>query len=119
MASENLEKIRAFRMSLRRFADELLKLMREADRLEAALGRREERDDRAKRSADDPQPVTLELPTTKLAYTMAEVAKATGVGRSTLWRLRRAGELKAWKCGGKTLIKAEELQRWLASLPRA
>lgn len=50
----------------------------------------------------------------RLAYGIAEAARALGVSRVTLYRRIWAGEIKAIKLGGRTLIPAAELQRLLA-----
>ncbi len=118
MVDDEVEKLRDFRESLRQFADTLIRLLREADRLEAALAQRPKRQESPVKERSV-QPMVPELPPTKLAYTLTEVVKATGIGRTTLYRLRQSGDLVFWKCGGKTLIKAAELHRWLASMPMA
>lgn len=53
---------------------------------------------------------------TKLAYTVAEACAAAGIGRTTLYQHIRDGRLHTFKCGRRTLIRAEELSRWLDSL---
>jgi excisionase family DNA binding protein len=54
-----------------------------------------------------------------LAYTILEAAKASGLGRSTVYELIGAGKLEARKAGNRTLIPAESLRRYIASLPAA
>ncbi len=49
----------------------------------------------------------------RLAYTVAEVAQATGVSKATIWRRVKEGELRTFKWGGRTLIRADELRRAL------
>jgi excisionase family DNA binding protein len=63
--------------------------------------------------------MTLNLQPTQLCYSPVEAAKNLGIGRSTVFNLLARGELKAVKLGTRTLISAEELQRYLASLPKA
>jgi len=55
----------------------------------------------------------------RLAYGVAEAARVAGIGRSTLYVALAAGELKARKCGRRTLIPADELRRYLTALPDA
>lgn len=119
MADEELEKLREFRESLQKFADTLIRLMRESDRLQVALTQRPRRQENNRQELSIQRPAAPALPPTKLAYTLTEVVEATGIGRTTLYKLRQSGELAFWKCGGKTLIKADELHRWLESMPMA
>lgn len=52
------------------------------------------------------------------AFTIAEFAQRNGnLGKSTVYRLINAGQLEAKKVLSKTIITAEEEQRWRASLP--
>ncbi len=59
-----------------------------------------------------------EIPPEKLAFTMKEAAAALGIGRTTLWRAISDGKLVALKLGGRTLIPADALRQWVASMPR-
>jgi len=52
-----------------------------------------------------------------LAYTVPDACKAAGFGRTTLYELIAAGRVRAMKAGTRTLIEAESLRRYLASLP--
>ncbi|HEV2557220.1 MAG TPA: helix-turn-helix domain-containing protein [Microvirga sp.] len=54
-----------------------------------------------------------------LTYSIIEATKATGVGRSCLYEEIGKGRLRAVKRGRRTLILAEDLRAWLASLPAA
>jgi excisionase family DNA binding protein len=54
-----------------------------------------------------------------LAYTIADAAKASGLGRTSLYELIGAGKLEARKAGNRTLIPADSLRAYLASLPAA
>jgi excisionase family DNA binding protein len=47
----------------------------------------------------------------KLSYTVDEAAVAIGVSRSTVYKLVRAGELETFAWCGRTLIRADVLQR--------
>lgn len=51
---------------------------------------------------------------TKLAYRPNEAAKATGLGRDTIFHLIATGELRSMKVGGARLIPAAELEAFLA-----
>jgi excisionase family DNA binding protein len=55
----------------------------------------------------------------KLAYSPTEAHQALGIGRSLLWRLLQNSEIKSIKLGSRRLIPADELHRFLASLPAA
>jgi len=52
-----------------------------------------------------------------LAFTIAQAAKVSGVGRSTIYNELGAGKLQARKLGRRTLILASDLSLWLSSLP--
>lgn len=64
-----------------------------------------------------PTPPPMDIPPDKLTYTLKEAAAALGVGRTTLWRAVSEGKLRAIKLGSRTLIPADALRRWLATLP--
>ncbi|MGO9357508.1 MAG: helix-turn-helix domain-containing protein [Xanthobacteraceae bacterium] len=48
-----------------------------------------------------------------------EACTVAGVGRTTLYQAIADGNLKARKCGKRTLILRDELRAFLASLPSA
>ncbi len=52
-----------------------------------------------------------------MAYTIAEACAAAGIGRSSLYKAIRAGELRAIKCGRRTLVLRNDLYRWLGGMP--
>jgi excisionase family DNA binding protein len=54
-----------------------------------------------------------------LTYSIDEAVKATGIGRSCLYEEISGGRLRAVKRGRRTLILADDLKAWLASLPPA
>ncbi|MCX7324431.1 MAG: helix-turn-helix domain-containing protein [Hyphomicrobiales bacterium] len=56
---------------------------------------------------------------TAMAYKIADVTTRTGIGRTTLFNLIRDGRLRAVKVGSRTLIRADDLADFLASLPDA
>lgn len=60
-----------------------------------------------------------ELPAEKLTYTVKQTAAALGVGQTTVWKAVADGKLSAMKLGSRTLIPADSLRAWIASLPRA
>ena len=55
----------------------------------------------------------------KLAYGIAEAVQATNVGRSLIYEEIRAGRLRTFKIGNRTLIATDDLEAWLASYRRA
>jgi excisionase family DNA binding protein len=55
-------------------------------------------------------------PLEKFAYRVADFCTASGISRSTFYELVAAGKLRAVKCGGRTLIPAEEARRFHHSL---
>lgn len=54
---------------------------------------------------------------TKVAYTISEAVKATGLSRSFLYEAMRRGELVARKAGSRTVIAGADLERYIAQLP--
>lgn len=52
-----------------------------------------------------------------LALSIAEVCKATGIGRTSIFNAIREGKLRAVKLGNRTLVRAEDLRTFLESLP--
>lgn len=57
-----------------------------------------------------------ELPSEKLAFTPKEAASALGISKSTLYKALADGKLSAIKLGNRTLIPAEALKSWVASM---
>ena len=62
---------------------------------------------------------TTDLSVTKRAYSPVEAAKATSICRTRIFAALRKGELQGRKLGRRTIILAEDLERYLASLPAA
>jgi excisionase family DNA binding protein len=54
-----------------------------------------------------------------LSYSIDDVCRLTGLGRTTINEAKKSGALKARKCRRRTLILASDLDEWLRSLPRA
>jgi hypothetical protein len=54
---------------------------------------------------------------TRRAQSVPAFAKDIGVGKSTLWEEIRAGRPRAVRLGGRTLLLAEDRERYLRSLP--
>ena len=52
-----------------------------------------------------------------LAYTIDELWEAGRIGRTSAFELIRTGELRAVKRGRRTLVLAEDLRRYMESLP--
>ncbi|GJD95217.1 helix-turn-helix domain-containing protein [Methylobacterium iners] len=58
----------------------------------------------------------LRASTEKLAYTITEAIHATGLGRTTIYALVAEKKLRTIKVGARTLIPADSLRGFLASL---
>ena len=56
---------------------------------------------------------------TALAYTVPDAGKVSGHGRTRIYQLIGEGRLDARRSGGRTLIMADSLRAYLASLPAA
>ncbi|PCI39959.1 MAG: hypothetical protein COB46_07635 [Rhodospirillaceae bacterium] len=54
--------------------------------------------------------------TAKLSYTIKEYCAATGLSRSTVYRLANAGKLRFCKLGNRTLIKYQDGKRLIDEL---
>ena len=52
-----------------------------------------------------------------LAFSVAEACSAARIGRTSLYEAIRSGELRALKRGRRTIILANDLRRYLESLP--
>ena len=54
---------------------------------------------------------------TPAVYTIAEACAAARIGRSTLYKHIRVGDLRAIKIGSRTCVPVDELHRWLNAMP--
>jgi excisionase family DNA binding protein len=54
-----------------------------------------------------------------VAHTIADAARVSGIGRTTLYELIGAGKVDARKVGNRTLILADSLRSYIANLPSA
>lgn len=54
----------------------------------------------------------------KLAYTINEACEAIGIGRTMIYQEISLGRLTAHKVHKRTIIRAEDLQRYIKGLPR-
>lgn len=52
-----------------------------------------------------------------LSYSIKDVSKQTGLSRSRIYLAISTGELRATKCGHRTLIQAKDLNAWIDSWP--
>jgi excisionase family DNA binding protein len=57
--------------------------------------------------------------TDMISLTIADAAKISGLGRTTIYELIGAKKLDARKAGNRTLITGESLRAFIASLPPA
>ena len=53
----------------------------------------------------------------KVAYSIAEAVKATGIGRTSIFAEIKAGRLHAVKVGSRTIVPIQSLRGWLATMP--
>ncbi len=51
----------------------------------------------------------------RLAYGISQAVEATSVGRSFIYQEIKAGKLKTFKIGTRTLIAADDLLEWINS----
>jgi hypothetical protein len=56
--------------------------------------------------------------TRKVAFTIKQAARASGISRSLLYVAIGRDALQARKCGARTLILDSDLRKFLRSLPR-
>lgn len=54
-----------------------------------------------------------------LMATIADTVKMSGISRSRLYELIKAGEIEARKAGTRTLVVTASVVRWLDNLPQA
>jgi excisionase family DNA binding protein len=55
--------------------------------------------------------------TDRLAYSIAEACAVAGIRKTRLYKEIRSGDLRAVKIGGRTVILADDLRRWLNGRP--
>ena len=55
--------------------------------------------------------------THKKAYSVSEVTKTTGLGKTNIYQLIKDGSLHAKKVGRRTIVLEAELDRYLNALP--
>ena len=63
------------------------------------------------------EPVRAFAPLQQLAFNIMEVSAATGICRSMLLRAINRGELKTKRNGTKLLFTAQEVERFIATMP--
>lgn len=67
----------------------------------------------------NPEPQPLTVSTSPLTVSIAEACKILGIGRTSLYSLISARQLRVRKIGRRTVIELSELQRFVAELPGA
>lgn len=55
----------------------------------------------------------------KFSFTIEQAVKATGIGRTAIFAAIKSGRLTARKNGRRTLIASNDLQQFVALLPKA
>lgn len=56
--------------------------------------------------------------TNRLAYPITEAAHQIGISRSQLYILKNEGHIEFTRIGGRVVVQASELARFLAAQPR-
>jgi excisionase family DNA binding protein len=69
--------------------------------------------ERPPRKLPDSSPAPPTSSFEKRAYTIKEVGALTGVSRTMIYHAIKIKELRAVKCGHKTMIRAQDLQAWI------
>jgi excisionase family DNA binding protein len=64
-----------------------------------------------------PEEIRFSANSARLAHSINQVTKITGIGRSFLYEEISAGRLVVRKAGRRSLIFDADLKAWLASLP--
>lgn len=54
----------------------------------------------------------------KIAFTIDQAARATGIGRTAIFAAIKAGRLVARKNGRRTLIASSDLHQFVADMPK-
>lgn len=70
----------------------------------------------SRESHDDVRDDLLRYPT---YLGLKEVSRLSGVKRSSIYKHLSLGTLRAVKIGRRTLVRSDELTRWLDSMPAA
>ena len=55
----------------------------------------------------------------KRAYSLAEFCRRSGISRSTTYEQIKAEHLQAVKAGNRTLVRVDDAESWLQSLPKS
>jgi len=76
-------------------------------------GERQRRERQRLQSLAESQPVH------PLAYTVPELCRLLGIGRSMLYNEHKAGRIRLKKCGKRTIGTHEDAVAYLESLPEA
>ena len=52
-----------------------------------------------------------------ISYSVEDAGNAVGLSRTRIFEAIKSGELEARKAGRATIIEADELRRWIKSMP--
>jgi excisionase family DNA binding protein len=55
----------------------------------------------------------------RVAYSVEEVARVVGIGRTLAWAMVRSGELPSVRVAGRVLVRRRQLLEWLDAMPEA
>lgn len=59
----------------------------------------------------------MSTPVEKLAYSITDLVRVAGVGRSFIYEEIKCGRLKVKKAGRRTLILQRDVEKWLGAMP--
>ena len=60
--------------------------------------------------------MSMNVETPRTLFGISEVQASTGLGRTQIYELIGSGELPSVKIGRRRMVKADDLQQWVASL---
>jgi excisionase family DNA binding protein len=73
--------------------------------------------ERPPRKLPENSPAPAQSSFEKRAYTIKEVGTLIGISRTMIYHAIKIKELRAVKCGHRTMIRAQDLQAWIGGWP--